>query len=372
MRRAARTARVRRWLSWRRWLRVTCALLAVLVAAPAAFVGVNCYGNGPQPQTSRPDVVRGIDNYSRAESFTYLTLPEWLIVYSSDDYATAIAGSAPSRFPYFRSIAQYWSQYAAVCQVTKREYPFEAGYHVMLAVIGVSFSVEYAIKGLYENTLGRFSEWLGTHDTAEDLFAARTAQEYGRFMHTVPWYEFPFGSKLIALWKQPFWGPHLIRKWERRVVLTAEYGVKAIYGSLIGFASGAAYDAENLTLHAWIENVPEAVFGGPTVKSVKQVGERSYIVRLPRYESFTRVALELDARGVRWIDIAGNDEILVTAIADKTRAPDVTPGRILATTDLLSSTSNARLAIRVPVASLHEVLERLRRGGATIEHLYDY
>ena len=30
----------------------------------------------------------------------------------------------------------------------------------MIYVIGVSYSVEYAIKGFYENTIGRVFEWI--------------------------------------------------------------------------------------------------------------------------------------------------------------------------------------------------------------------
>lgn len=122
----------------------------------------------------------------------------------------------------------------SICAVTKREFPFNAGAHVMLAVIGTSFTVENGLKGLYETTIGRLSEWTGTTNTPEDAFAQRVALEYGRFMHTVPWYEFPFAARLKTLWKEtPTRGPHFVRKWERRFALTAEYGAKAAYGWVI-------------------------------------------------------------------------------------------------------------------------------------------
>ena len=91
---------------------------------------------------------------------------------------------------------------AAVLAVLRRRlrrdqggYPFSTGNHLMLGIIGSSFSIEYALKGLYENTVGRATEWIAGHDTPEDAFARRTAAEYGTFMHTVPWYEFPFASR---------------------------------------------------------------------------------------------------------------------------------------------------------------------------------
>src|SRR4030095_12664040 len=101
----------------------------------------------------------------------------------------------------------------------KRVYPFNAGNHLMLGVIGMSFSAENVVKGLYENTIGVLTENIGFYHTDEDVFARKTAQEYAEFIHATPWYEFPFATKLKRLWTQtPLWGPDLVRKWERRLV----------------------------------------------------------------------------------------------------------------------------------------------------------
>jgi hypothetical protein len=348
-------------------------LVALVIGAPILFIATQCYGNGAQSEVALPDEVKAQPNYSRSEAFTYLTLPEWLIVYSGDEYGRFIASAPPSRFSYFGSIGQYWSGYRAVCQITRREYQFESGYHLMLGVIGVSFTVENVVKGLYEKTIGRVTEWIATRDTPEDAFAVRTAQEYGTFMHTVPWYEFPFGARLAALWKgTPAWGPHVLRKWERRFFLTAEYGSKAVYGWVIGKATGAAYGSEDLHIYAWVEGVPPAGFSDTRVQSVRRVGDAGQIVRLPRYEAFTHVVMALHAQGVRFVNIAGNDEILVTAIAPAGRTPDVSPARIAWVAALPTDRAHVRLALRVPVRSLHDVLTRLVTGGIAIEHLYDY
>ena len=96
-------------------------------------------------------------------------------------------------------IGQYWGAYGAACDATRGRYPFEMGYHVMLGVIGVSLTAEYGIKAIYENTVGRTTEWLFSTDTPEDVFAAGVAAEYGQFMHTTPWYQFPFADRLGTL-----------------------------------------------------------------------------------------------------------------------------------------------------------------------------
>jgi hypothetical protein len=70
-------------------------------------------------------------------------------------------------------------------------------------------------------------------------------------MHTVPWYEFRFAGRLRSLWSDvPLWGPHVIRKWERRFALTVEYAVKAGYGWVIWKATKAAYGDEDLRIYA--------------------------------------------------------------------------------------------------------------------------
>ena len=197
----------------------------------AGFVGVKCYSAAPAtrpPAVPPPD---GVAGYTRAEAFTYLTLPEWFIVYSTDEYAAFIATGRPSGFPYLGSIRQYWGFYASACAETRRRHPFETGYHVMLGVIGASFTIESSIRYVYEHTFGAATEWISSTDTGEDALARRTAREYGAFMHRTPWYEFSFASRLAALWREvPWTGPHMLRKIERRMALTAEYAIKAAYG----------------------------------------------------------------------------------------------------------------------------------------------
>src|SRR5438046_908622 len=80
---------------------------------------------------------------------------------------------------------------------------------------GTEFTIEYAIKGIYENTIGRLTAWFG-RDTPEDQFAAKTAADYSKFVHELPWYEFGFGARLVRLWMEvPLWGAKPVRKIER-------------------------------------------------------------------------------------------------------------------------------------------------------------
>jgi hypothetical protein len=367
-----RNRRLERRRKWRRRLIKAVVIVgALLIVGPTLFIATQCTGSGSQ--TTNTIVPTPFPIPEREESLTFLTLPEWSIVYSTEEYARVLARAAPSEFPYFRSSLQYWSYVNAVCEVTTRHYPFNTGYQVMLGVIGASFTAELVLKGVYENTVGRLFEWIQSHDTAEDQFAARTAKEYGAFMHTVPWYEFPFGARLGTLWKEtPLWGRHPLRKWERRVALTAEYGGKAIYGWIIRKATQSAYAPEDLELQAWVASAPEAIFQDKRVQLVKPVAPGSFVVRLPRYEPFTDVVRGLARHNVEFVNIAGNDEILLTVLAKNELAARLPAGELIASIPILSEPPSRRLAVRVPVKNLVQLFPWFAERGATIEHVYDY
>jgi hypothetical protein len=366
-----RPGRVRRLL--RTLVLLLVAWIAIVGIWSAGFIGVKCYSSAPGTRPPAVPPPEGVAGYARAEAFTYLTLPEWFIVYSTDEYANFIATRRPSDFPYLGSVRQYWSFYSTACAETKRKQPFETGYHVMLGVIGASFTIESSLRYVYEHTFGWATELLSSTDTAEDAIARRTAREYGTFMHRTPWYEFPFGSRLVTLWREvPLTGPHMLRKIERRLALSTEYAIKAVYGFIIRKASGAAYDGENLRIHARVADTPLPALSDQRVKVVQTIGPRHYIVTLPRYEDFTATALALTAKGARFTDIAGNDVLLMTALSRRGIPTSFPAAELVSVRPILTDPTMQRLVLRVRVASLGDAVAQLARAGVSIEHLYDY
>src|SRR5262245_39958475 len=75
----------------------------------------------------------------RSEVQTFLTLPEWYIVWSAEEYAEVLAHGAPSEFSYFESNAQFWRAYRTVFHRTEGYAP-NPEYQVMNCVIGASFT----------------------------------------------------------------------------------------------------------------------------------------------------------------------------------------------------------------------------------------
>ena len=135
---------------WRRILLrfVQVAACAAGLALVAIVVFMICCRTKPllfQPTSEpirRPAQAAGIKDYVRPEVDTFYTYPEWYIVWSYQAKADFQRSHLPSGYSWFGDIAQFWHGYCSVYAYTSSLYPFPAGDHIMLAVIGSSFSVE--------------------------------------------------------------------------------------------------------------------------------------------------------------------------------------------------------------------------------------
>ena len=318
--------------------------------------------------------------YARDEGQTFLTHPEWYIVYSSDEYAAYLRDRLPTDFPYVVSIGQYWHNYRQTRAIAARDHPFNFPYTVMLWVIGISYSAELAIKGVYENTVGRFTGWTSGHALSdEDRYAAEVATDYGRFIHIRPWYEYRFWPKLRGLWGDvPFFGSHQIRKWERKAFLTLEYGVKAVYAALIQTATHTAFGSQDermqLVATGWDDAFAARV---PGVTALARLDSAHALLATPRYDAFVDAVKALAAvdTGVTIVEIAGNGEIFLTGVAprDWVYRGAVAGPAVAYALPLPTAAAKKRFTMRVPVRRLLALLRVLAADPrVTVDHVYDY
>lgn len=335
----------------------------------------------PEPQPLAPaapwslEKLRAQPGYLREEAQTFLTLPEWVLVYLPAEYAQSLRQAPPSRFPYFRSIGQFWGYYRDAWQATREEYPFNWGYHVMVFVIGTSYTIENGVKGLYENTIGRFFEWTASGGmTAEDEAAAGFAQRYVDFIRVRPWYEFSFFAELKRLWREtPATGRHMLRKWERRLFLSAELLIKAQYATLLTLGTRLAYEPQDNDVKAVVRGASPgrlATVTGTGVVAPLQGGQLA--ITLPRYESFRDAVGQLAAQGVEFVEISGNDTIVLSAIAPADWSDIPAGSRVVFSRPLLIDPRSKRVGLAVPVPSLSAAVGALREQRIAIEHIYEY
>lgn len=335
---------------------------------------------GPLPAIAReqgtviPDI--GEKNRRPVED-AYFSYPEWYIVWSYEERAQYLPKNLPSGFPYFASIGQYWKSYCFICGLTQSRHQFNFGDHLSSFVLGGSFALEYSIRGAYEQTIGRLSEWTSSHELVEeDAYAARVAREYADFVYVRPFYEFHFAHELKQLWKEtPLWGKHPIRKCERKFILSVDYGIESIYAWILEKASHLTYGVESDETYTWIENAPDCLSREfPRMKIVAETARNACIVSIPRYQEFTDRTVELAKRDVHFVQIAGDEEIMLTVVAPKNWNYDLPSkdGSLLFTEEFLTQPNVKRIALECPVRSLHSVLNNFASRGIKIEHIYDY
>lgn len=314
--------------------------------------------------------------HRRGPEQTFLTYPEWFLVFSPAEYADFVRDHDPSDFPFLGHIGEFWQAYGAVYRATRDRYPMNWGYHAMIMVIGSSTTVEYGIRSAYETLVGRLTELTRTHGPVEeDRYAARVAQEYVDFIRVDPWYKFDFAARLKGLWTgTSLWGPDALRKWERKYALTTEYGVKAGYGWLIGKLTAEAYDAPLPVTAVVLDHAPrDDRRAMPRLQVLAREADGSVLATVPRYQLFTDYALALASQDVRITEVAGNrGAILVSLIVPATWSPGALPVRVLFTQPVLTRPGRRRVVLTTPVGSLTALLRAVQAAGLSVEHIYDY
>lgn len=320
-----------------------------------------------------------IDRYHRPLLSTYLTFPEWWIVYSSQEYAQFLSNQRPSQFPYLASIFQFWQAYCHVNAMTK-PYATNTETHIMLMVIGTSLTLEYLVKWGYENTIGRLTEWSSNYQrTPEDDYAYQVADAYGKFIPIRPWYEFSFSNHVAGLWnKTPLWGENVLRSWERKIILSAEYGFKAFYAWLIEQSTHAAFGVAETKTSLLSKIDKETELSAlqkkyPTITVLyKNEKEHLYILSLDRYQPFTEQFLYLSKFETAILDIADNEVIMLSAVVDQHFDVNIAPAKIAFTLPILTDKTKKRIAVVTSVHNLANLCKLLESAHGKLEHIYDY
>ncbi len=305
---------------------------------------------------------------SRPGDQTFLTFPEWYLVFSPDEQAQYFKHTTASTFPFMAHTAQIWQSYRIMNDQIKDNFPVNKGYHFMIWVIGTSASAEYSIKAGYETLIGRLTD---THEvlTDEDKFNGKFTQDYVTFIKDRPWYEFDFKTQLKDLWNTDIFGSNAIRKLERRYILTSELFVKYVYGKLIGMGTQSMYGAALPTTAVILDTIP----AGAELKAEKTFPDGSVMVFLPRYDKFNPAVCSLAEQNVNFKEIAGNHSAIVLSVLAPTGMNKEFEGcKTIFTQPFASDPKVQRIVIAVPVTELSYALRQMRSAGMTIEHVFDF
>ncbi len=360
----------------KRLLKALVILIVLAVGLPLAYIEGTCKPAETAASTAAPATpLPAIDEkgYRRKLDNTYFTFPEWYIVYSFEDFGRFLDKSSESHFNYLGHIFGFWRSFCTINRAVPATEP-RTEVKTMIYVIGVSYSVEYAIKGIYENTIGRAFEWIrGDKRTPQDDYARAVLQDYAAFLYTIPWYKYPFREKLDGFMAISTPTPSTARTIERGFALGSEYLIKIGYAWLIQKALDASSDDEPRDIMFVVATLPPEVLAAePRIKPIRALSPQWQLVQTPRYKDFTEIVRALLDRGIPLAEIAGNREIMITVIAPDAAKLDVRDATELFSLELDAKPGFRRAGLKARIDRLVDINRELKARGAAIEHFYDY
>ena len=339
------------------WTLGALVLAVLLLLSPVAYHEVACRGEALE--SGRQPILP--PEHRRPAARTLMTYPEWHIVYAYEDYAATIRAGDPHDFGFLSAITQFWQ---GACAMNRASAQFGGAAWTArqtIHVIGVSFTAEMLLKALYEETLGRAATWVRGETRAPlDDLSADQATAYAAFLHQTPWYRWDFSADRAALSAADTGS---VRDRERDLALGLEYGAKALYAQAIG-AAVAATGQDELTMRSVVAGLsPDdlAAIEGVTVIAERPEGVE---VETPRYEAFNGVARAIAGAGGSFVEVAGNDRILVTAVSS---SDEPLPDDLMALPR--QGEGGTRHLLLIPVS---DFAARLTDPALPIDHVFDY
>ncbi len=316
------------------------------------------------------DEVKG---YYRDEEQTILTVPEWYLVFNPGEYSDWLeSGKNPSDFPFYASIDEYWKLYDRSIKLVSDAYPPNDEYITMLNVIGVSVTMEYAGKMIYENTIGRVFGWFANEETsAQERTIIEAQRAYSDFIYHTAWYEFKFLPWIGKVWKQhDVSSANWLRKWERTLFFTFEFTLKAGYAQLIEWAARASYEEPVTDIYLMV-SADEPILPTENLKVVSHEEDES-LIGITRWGAFTETILLLSKSNLRINEIGGNDEIAVSVLVDEGKSLEFDGAEFLYESSVVTNTQRKRLVVLLGVDQLLPFMRYVQEGSGTIEHVFDY
>jgi hypothetical protein len=353
---------------WRfiKWTLFALVLAVVALLSPVAYVELACRGT-PKGEAYKPLITDVA--FQRSEANSYLTYPEWHIVYAYEGLAEKLKTGDEYRFDYFSSIAGFWSSACALTRTAGEHGAADFNTRGTMHVIGVSFTAELLLKALYEETLGRaFALLRGPTKTVQDVYAAEMAADYAAFLQQTPWYKYDFRNATDTLWVKPV---DTLRGWERRFALGLEWRGKAAYARVIAEAVQASGEAA-LTIRSLVSGVSKEQLASIEGVKIIQTQTQGMLIETPRYRAFTDILFEIAMKGGTIVEIAGNDDVMVTVIAPSGAQFLPPSGARLIKSVVRDGFDSQRVLLDVRVSELAPMLNALQGSGVLLEHVYDY
>lgn len=348
------------WITlWLRRLIFFVILFAILTVAPVAYIEFGCKGT---PLSEDYASLLPAEHW-RDEGRTYLGFSEEYIVNAYDDYAQVVADGDPHDFKYITAVTGYWTSLCPLAKKASEHNGFSGDTKKALYTNGVSFTAHFLLKGLYEETLGRLATVIrgDTRAPLDDISAGQSAR-YAQFVKQNPWHEWNFSGDAQALWAG---NTRTARDWERAVALSTGNRLEGLFAGVMGSLFSAQNTRPRSTRVIVKDISPDALSAipGVTVTGTASEGVEAEIVS---GNAFTASVLQIIQQRGEFVEIAGNDDIMLSVIT-----PSRSGLRSLKRFER-PDTNDYRHLIELKVWGMSDRIRELEGDDVAIERIYDY
>lgn len=316
-----------------------------------------------------------LKGYYRGEEQTFLTIPEWYLVFNPKEYADYLEGGKnPSKFPFYASVVEYWKLYDRSVKLVKDVYPENKEYKTMLQVIGVSVTMEYVFKLFYENTLGIFFGWFANDElSAEESEINKAQRAYSDFIYHTAWYEFEFVPWISKVWKiKDVSNASVVRKIERSIFFSMEFLFKAFYAKIIEYAAKNSFEEPVTDIYALIKT-HKPIDETKDLKVIS-VQENKQLIAITRWGAFTKTINNLAKKPIEILEIGGNQKIVVSVLKPIKGKVLYSQGiQFLYNSKVVTASDKIeRELYSVSVKELLSFVNYLNQNNFELEHVFDY
>jgi hypothetical protein len=167
-------------------------------------------------------------------------------------------------------------------------------------------------------------------------------------------------------------GDDPVRTSERRWAFGLAWAIEQASAYLVEPEPTASADPASPETYVWVKGpIGEAVRGEADALLERDLGTEGTIFVTRGGKTFTDMIPRLIDKGVSFVEIGGNDEIMMTVLsADAVTAPN--GSRVLFEHTLPTDPTDRRTGLIVAVGKLDTVVPALLNGGVRLERVYDY
>lgn len=344
----------------------------ILLLMPIGYIETFCTADFDKTTKSSKPILPASER--RMEANTFLTYPEWHIVYAYEGLAKVLENNDEYAFDYFKSISSFWSTYCSLNKMANRYGGGDFNTRGTIHTIGVSFTLELLLKAAYEETIGRvFAAVRGNTKTSQDVYSGLMAKDYAKFLLQEPWYKYDFDTAINELWAEPIedFSNGWSRSWERRLALSGEWKAKSGYAGVIASAVSAAGDAK-IVIQSVVTNLSNEQLVAIKNVTVVSSAASEIIIQTPRYRDFFNAIVDISNEGGVVKEIAGNDEVMISAIVKADYDLSIFKNGRIVSRMSRDGYDDDRILILIDTSKLNSLVKSSAVLNIQLEHIYDY